>query len=168
MNEGLTATVVREFRSPHSVAAADKLEALLEAAHADRFETSLLELACAASCDVETARRFVAALDPVDHVFSVDVRRAPAEQPWALAWAPVTGIVNLMLDWDLLTLEITPLELSEWLEVAVSVTWRAIDWLAGTPGVTVARAGDDVHTNVRIALSLDGCPLTAEAWPVAG
>ena len=128
-------------RRPHAVTVVDHLEALLDATQGGPLERSLLELAVAAGCDVETARRAVASLDPVDHALSVDVQRVPAEEPWILAWAPVTGIVDLMLDWDLLTLEITVAELSEWLGVSTAITARAVDWLALTPGVMVVRSG---------------------------
>lgn len=181
MNEQLIATraqarvpalsprqILRGAQRPHAVTAADHLNELLERAPGCRLESSLLELADAAACDVETARRAVASLDPVDHVLSVDLRRVPAEVPWVLTWAPVTGIVDLMLDWDLLTLEITVGELSEWLGVSTALTGRAVDWLALTPGVAVVRGGDDLEPRVRIAVALDHCPLTAEARSAAG
>ena len=83
----------------------------------------------------------MASLDPVDHAVSVDIGQVPAEERWILAWAPVTGIVDLMLDWDLLTLEISVAELAEWLGASAPLTGRAVDWLALTPGVTVTRSG---------------------------
>lgn len=181
MKEQLTATldptrvhalpsrqVLREARRTHAVTAADNLTALLEATHGGRVESSLLELAGAAACDVETARRAVASLDPIDHALSVDVRRVPAEAPWVLTWAPVTGIVDLMLDWDLPTLEITVVELGEWLGATLAVTVRAVEWLALTPGVTVVRHGVEHEATVNIAIALDRCPLTAEVWSFAG
>ena len=82
----------------------------------------------------------MASLDPVDHAVSVDIGQVPAEERWILAWAPVTGIVDLMLDWDLLTLEISVAELAEWLGASLLLTGRAVDWLALTPGVTVTAA----------------------------
>ena len=132
----------------------------------------LLELSQSAGCSVEAVRLAVASLDPVDHALSVDIRQAPAEERWILAWAPVTGIVDLMLDWDLLTLDISLVELSEWLGVSVTLTGRAVDWLALTPGVVVDRicnsnAADDSEAAVRITISLDDCPLTAEARSAA-
>jgi len=82
----------------------------------------------------------------------------------------VTGIVDLMLDWDLLTLDISLVELSEWLDVSVALTGRAVDWLALTPGVVVdrRRGAIDAEATVRITISLDDCPLTAEARSAAG
>jgi len=183
MNEQLTATldparvravpqgqVVRRAPRPHAVTAVDHLEALLTVTQGGPLERSLLELSRAAGCTVETARLAVASLDPVDHALSVDIRQAPAEERWILAWAPVTGIVDLMLDWDLLTLDISLVELSEWLGVSVALTGRAVDWLALTPGVVVDRRSraTDAEAMVRITISLDDCPLTAEARSAAG
>ena len=181
MNEQLIATVdpahvhavrprraVREARRPHAVTVVDHLAALLDATEGGPLERSLLELSRAAGCDVEAARRAVASLDPGDHALSVDVRAVAAEEPWILAWAPVTGIVDLMLDWDLMTLEITVAELSEWLGVSTALTARAVDWLALTPGVVVVRSGAEDQAKVHISISLDGCPLTAEAWSAVG
>jgi hypothetical protein len=187
MNEQLIATldpardrvvppshVVRRAPRPHAVTAADHLEALLTVTQGGPLERSLLELSQSAGCGVETARLAVASLDPVDHALSVDIRQAPAEERWILAWAPVTGIVDLMLDWDLLTLDISLVELSEWLGVSVVLTGRAVDWLALTPGVVVDRsshaadAAEDSDAAVRITISLDDCPLTAEARSAAG
>ena len=183
MNEQLTATldparvravppgqVVRRAPRPHAVTAVDHLEALLTVTQGGPLERSLLELSRAAGCTVETARQAIASLDPVDHAVSVDIRQAPAEERWILAWAPVTGIVDLMLDWDLLTLDISLVELSEWLDVSVALTGRAVDWLALTPGVIVDRSsrGIDAEATVRITISLDDCPLTAEVRSAAG
>jgi len=153
---------------PHAVTAVDLLKALLEVAQDGRLEWSLLDLASAAACDVETARRAVASLDPIDHFLSVDVPLVPAEQSWVLTWAPVTSIVDLMLDWDLLTLEISLVELSEWLGASFPVTARALDWLALQPGVAVVRTGSDHAATVLIDIALDRCPLTAETLSAAG
>jgi hypothetical protein len=158
----------RDPQRPHAVNAVDHLQALIETARGGRLEGSLLELAVAAGCDVESARRAVASLDPVDHVLSVDVQRAPAEEPWGLTWAPVSAIVDLMLDWDLLVLDITILELSEWLGVSPAITGRAVEWLARTPGVSVVGEGKGAGTTVHVAIVLENCPLTAEARPTAG
>jgi hypothetical protein len=169
---GVAALAPRQGRpephGPHAVNAADHLQAIIETARGGRLDGSLLELAVAAGCDIETARRAVASLDPVDHVLSVDILRAPAEEPWGLTWAPVTGIVDLMLDWDLLVLDITILELSEWLGASPAITGRAIEWLAHTPGVTVVRDGTGAGTTVHVAIVLESCPLTAETRPAAG
>jgi hypothetical protein len=159
---------MRETHRLHSVTVVDHLNALLEATSGGPVSSSLLELAVTAGCEVETARGALESLDPVDHALSVDIRRAPAEEPWRLMWAPVTSIVDLMLDWDLLTLDITVAELSEWLGVSLSVTGRAVDGLALTPGVAVIRSGEEPEAAVRIAIDLDRCPLTAEARPAAG
>jgi hypothetical protein len=178
MNEQLTITadpvhvrasapqqVVRQAPRPRAVTAADHVKALLDVTNGGPLERSLLELSLVAGCDVEAARRAVASLDPADHALSVDIHVVPAEERWILAWAPVTGIVDLMLDWDLLTLDISLVELSEWLEVSLALTVRAVDWLAFTPGVNVERR--DGESTVRIAIVLDDCPLTAEArWAV--
>jgi len=183
MNEQLTATldparvravppgqVVRRAPRPHAVTAVDHLEALLTVTQGGPLERSLLELSRAAGCTIETARLAVVTLDPVDHALSVDIRQATAEERWILAWAPVTGIVDLMLDWNLLTLDISLVELSEWLDVSVALTSRAVDWLALTPGVVVVRSqrAADTEARVRITISLDDCPLTAEARSAAG
>ena len=159
---------LREAARPHAVTPVDLLKALLEAAQDGRLEWSLLDLAGAAACEVETARRAVATLDPIDHVLSVDAHRVPAEQPWVLTWAPVTSIVDLMLDWDLLTLEISVAELSEWLGASLPVTARALDWLALEPGVAVVRSGSGHAATVLIDIALDRCPLTAETLSAAG
>jgi len=159
----------REAPRPRAVGAVDHLIALIDATAGGPVERSLLDLADAVSCDVETARRAVASLDPVDHAVSVDIHNVPAEERWILAWAPVTGIVDLMLDWDLLTLEISVAELAEWLGVSLLLTGRAVDWLALTPGVTVRRRDDGGReASVHIAIELDRCPLTAEARSAAG
>jgi hypothetical protein len=169
---GLTALATRqsthEPHGPHAVNAVDHLLVLIETSRDGRLDGSLLDLAVAASCDVETARRAVASLDPVDHLVSVDIQRAPAEERWVLTWAPVTGIVDLMLDWDLLTLEITIVELSEWLGVIPDITCRALDWLTRTPGVRVAHEGTGDGATVHVDVALERCPLTAEARPSAG
>jgi hypothetical protein len=158
----------RETPRPRAVGAVDHLVALIEATGGGPVERSLLELASASACDAETARRAVASLDPADHALSVDIHQVPAEEPWILAWAPVTAIVDLMLDWDLLTLDISVAELSEWLEASPALTSRAVEWLALTPGVTVLRGGNGHEATVRINIALDRCPLTAEARSAAG
>jgi len=160
--------ILREAPRGHVVTAVHLLKALLEAAQDGRLEWSLLDLANAAACDVEMARRAVASLEAIDHVLSVDVHRVPAEQPWVLTWAPETSIVNLMLDWDLLTLEISVVELSEWLGASLPVTARALDWLALEPGVAVVRTGSDPTATVLIDIVLDRCPLTAETLSAVG
>jgi hypothetical protein len=159
--------VLRE-PGPHAVDVVDHLFALVEHAPDRRIEGSLLDLALAAGCDLETARHAVGSLEPADHVLSVDIRRVAAEEHWQLTWAPVSGIVDLMLDWDLHTLDIAVEELSDWLGVTPGMTDRALDWLAATPGVTVVRGHAESHATVRVAIVLEECPHTAEAPPVAG
>jgi hypothetical protein len=153
-------------RRPHRVDVSDRLNGMLETAGGGRLDCSLLELATAVASDVETARRAVAALDPIDHVLSVDILNAPAEERFSIEWAPVTSVVDLLLDWDLLTVDITVGELSEWLGVPLAVAGRAVSWLAATPGVAVRGWGDEAGT-VSIAVALEFCPLTAEV-PAAG
>ena len=147
-------------RRPRRVDVSDRLNGMLETA-GGRLDCSLLELATAVASDVETARRAVAALDPIDHVLSVDILNAPAEERFSIEWAPVTSVVDVLLDWDLLTVDITVSELSEWLGVPHAVAGRALSWLAVTPGVAVRGWGDEAGT-VSIAVALERCPLTAE------
>ena len=158
--------LLRDLPGPHGVEVADHLFALVEHAPDRRIEGSLLDLALAAGCDLATARHAVASLDPADHVVSTDIRRATPEEPWQLTWAPVSGIVDLMLDWDLHTIDIAIEELSDWLGVPDAITVRALDWLASTPGVTVRR-GAGSQGVVRVAIVLDECPHTAPP-PAAG
>lgn len=158
---GSTRPVPHDLPGPHAVGVVDYLFALVENADDQRIEGSLLDLAVAAGCDLGTARRAVSGLDPADHVLSVDIGLATDEENWQLTWAPVTGIVDLMLDWGLHALDIAVDELSEWLGVAPAITGRAVDWLADTPGVTVVRWGAGPHATVRIAIALEECPHTA-------
>jgi len=158
--------LLRDLPGPHAVHVADHVFALVEHAPDRRVEGSLFDLALAVGCDLGTARQAVASLDAADYVVSTDIRRATAEEPWQLTWAPVSGIVNLMLDWDLHTLDIAIEELSDWLGVPDAITVRALDWLASTPGVTVRR-GAGSQGVVRVAIVLDECPHTAPP-PAAG
>lgn len=157
----------RQLPGPRAVDVVDHVFVLVEHAPVRRIEGSLLDLALAAGCDLETARHAVSSLDPADHVLSADIRRVAAEEHWQLTWAPVSGIVDLMLDWGLDTLDITVEELADWLGVTPAITGRALDWLACTPGVTVVRRYAGSHATVRVAIVLDDCPHTAEP-PVAG
>jgi hypothetical protein len=152
---------------PHRIDVTDRLYGVLETARGGRVDCSLLELAMALASDIETARRAVAALDPIDHALSVDILISPAEEPFSIEWAPVTSVVDLLLDWDLLTVDITVGELSDWLGVSLAVTGRALSWLAVTPGVAVREWGDEAGT-VSIAVGLERCPLTAEVPVAAG
>ncbi|NKY60470.1 hypothetical protein HGA15_30895 [Nocardia flavorosea] len=75
--------------------------------------------------------------------------------------ASVIAIVNLMLDWDLLDLELSLDELAEWLEVYPAEARRALQELGTLPGVDVL-APEEPHALVRAAVDIDRCPLTAE------
>jgi len=160
--------VPRELAGPHTVDVVDHLLALVEHAPGHHIEGTLRDLARAAGCDPEAARHAVASLEPADHMLTVDIRHVAADEHWQLTWAPVSGIVDLMLDWDLHTLDIAVEELSDWLGVTPGTTGRALDWLACTPGVTVVRGHAGSRATVRVAIVLDECPHTAETPPVAG
>jgi hypothetical protein len=145
---------------PRQVEVTDLVIGMLVQAPRGRLDCSLRELAAAVGSDVDTVRGAVAALDPTDYRLSVAIRGVPAEEPFTMLWAPVAGVVNLLIDWDLLALDISLGELAEWLGVPLGATRRALSWLAVTPGVVVRAQGDDTPT-VSIALSLERCPLTA-------
>lgn len=135
-----------------------RVEWLLEVSEAGFLEMSLADLVVlGAFRDVRTARRAVADLEPADHVVSVDVARVHERTAFEIRWAPVTGIVNLMLDWDLATLEITIAELAAWLDVDQVVIQRALTRLGGLRGVEVTGLANEV----RIVLEVDRCPLTS-------
>jgi hypothetical protein len=141
-------------------AAIRAIEDLLDTGPDGIVKCSIRDLAAAAGCDVDTVRAAISALDPVDHVMSVDVTGVSEIESFTLAWAPVRAIVDLLLDWDLLTVEITMDELAHWLAVPRRLATRALDGLARFPGVNVRRPF--VEGMVRIAIDPDGCPLTAE------
>jgi hypothetical protein len=143
------------------------LGALLETAPSGLLRTSLNELARGAGCDVATVRVAIAALDPADHVVSADVLAVAPAQEISIEWAPVAAVIDLLLDWDLLTVDITVAELSEWLGVSTEVARRAVAWLGATPGVKVRRPALG-GGSVRIAVATDRCPLTAEVASAAG
>lgn len=137
------------------------VESLLRDQPGGRLVTSLRALAGSSTLPaLHGARRAVQQLDAVDYEVSVDVREVAAETLFEIAWTPVTAVVDLMLDWDLLELEITPTELAEWLDVEVVVALRALDRLARYAGVTVAEPAGD-SDEVRVWLDLDDCPLTS-------
>jgi hypothetical protein len=79
----------------------------------------------------------------------------------------VTAVIDLLLDWDLLTVDIAVAELSEWLGVTAEVTRHTLRRLGVTPGVSVRRRALEGGT-VRIAVAVDRCPLTAELTSAAG
>ncbi len=138
-----------------------RLESVVQGRPDGRLVTSLSELAGSSTlAALHDARRTVTELDITDYRTSVDVRSIGSETPFEILWTPATAIVDLMLDWDLLELEITGDELAEWLDVDVSVALRAVDRLAGFAGVAVhERGGEDV---LRLRIDVDGCPLTSE------
>ena len=144
-------------RRPH----APDVESLLRAQPHGSLVTSLRALAGSGTLPaLHSARRAVQQLDAVDYEVSVDVRGVAADTLFEIAWTPVTAVVDLMLDWDLLELEITRTELAEWLDVEVVVALRALNRLGRYAGVTVVEpAGHD--DEVRVWLDLDDCPLTS-------
>jgi hypothetical protein len=136
------------------------VQELLEAMPGGIFKGSISDLAAAVCCDAEIVRQAVAALDRADHTISIDVNLVSEPEIFALIWAPVTGIVDLLLDWDLLTVEITIEELAHWLAVSRKVTTRALGRLGEYPGAQVGVGS--VRGTVRIAIDPQVCPLTAD------
>jgi hypothetical protein len=157
----------RRARTPSRAEVTAYLTTTLAAAPGGRLRTSLLGLARATGCDLATVRVAVAALDPADHLVSVDVPTASPAARFSIEWAPVTAVIDLLLDWDLLTVDITVAELSEWLGVTAEVTRHTLGRLGATPGVSVRRRALGGGT-VRIAVAVDRCPLTAELTSAAG
>src|SRR4051794_10702790 len=153
--------------SPSRADVTAHLRAVLLAAPDGRTRTSLLELARATGSELATVRVAVAELDPADHLVSVDALTASPAAPFSIEWAPVTAVIDLLLDWDLLTVDITVAELSEWLAVPTEVTRRTVGWLGATSGVSVRRRRLGSGT-IRIAVAVDRCPLTAEITSAAG
>jgi hypothetical protein len=147
--------------APGSVAPAE-LGSLVRARPDGRLVITLGALAgSAVPLDLHRARRAVARLDAIEFAVSADVAEPTAESVIEIVWTPVTAIVDLMLDWDLLELDITLAELTEWLEVGQDVVARALGRLGSYSGVTVRQAGDDAV--VRVRLDVDSCPLTMSA-----
>jgi hypothetical protein len=163
MNISMTATMpVREAAAGYRRVGAtiSAIEDLLDTCPDGIFEATIRDLAAVAGCDVDTVREAISALDPADHVLSVDVTAVSEIEPFTLEWAPVTAIVNLLLDWDLLTIEIATEELAQWLAASQTLATRALDRLGRFPGVKVCRPF--VGGTVKIAIDPHGCPLTAE------
>jgi hypothetical protein len=135
------------------------LPSLLRARPDGRLVTSVGALAGSAEpLALHRARRAVARLDATDCEVSVEVWEVDDAAVFEIVWTPVTTVVDMMLDWDLLELEIALAELAEWLGVTTAVATRALDRLARYAGVTVrGPSGDAV---VRVRLDVDGCPLT--------
>lgn len=126
-----------------------------------RLTTTLAEFARAAAVDVPTARELIARLDRLEYVVTVDIDQVDADMPFDIEWAPVTGIVDLMLDWDILDLDISIDELSTWLEVDPAVTHRALLALQSMTGTAVSVR--DPWQTVHVALEVEQCPLTTSA-----
>ena len=142
----------------------NEVERRLEDTPDGRLQTSLVDLAALGRGGVPGARRSVCRLDRLDHVASVDVHRVDERARFEIIWTPVTRIINLMLDWDLLDLEITLEELSDCLEIRPVVVRRALVRLGSYPGAEVSAS--DPWQKVRITLDVERCPLTAtpQAW----
>ena len=147
--------------APGTVAPAE-LDSLVRAQPEGRLVVSLGTLAgSTAPLDLHRAHRAVTRLDATEFAVSTDDGELVAETVVEIAWTPVTAIVDLMLDWDLLELEITLAELTEWLGVSEAIASSALERLGGYPGVTVREPGDDAV--VRVWLDVDSCPLTMSA-----
>lgn len=137
------------------------ITALLQSSRDGRFVTSVSVLASAPTLSsLHSARRELARLTAADFELSADPREIAPDSPFEIVWAPVTAVVDLMLDWDLPELEITVSELAQWLDVDDVIAHRALDRLARIPGVAVDDlAGAEIA--VRIRLDLEECPLTS-------
>jgi hypothetical protein len=83
-----------------------------------------------------------------------------AERDVRSAWDLVEPIVDLLIDWDLLTAEITLDELAEWLGASGSLCETALHQLAALAGVSVTDV-DPTCGLVMIRIDADACPLTA-------
>ncbi|WP_405136519.1 hypothetical protein [Nocardia sp. NBC_01388] len=135
------------------------IERLLEASPTGCLTTSLDDLVAATQLSsTSQARLAVARLDPVDHSVTVDVESVDEDVVFQIVWAPVTGVIDLMLDWDLPVIELSIAELACWLEVEAPVARRAIERLADLPGVGVTPAAG--VGAIRISLDVSICPLT--------
>lgn len=83
----------------------------------------------------------------------------PAPRNLQSTWHPMEAIVDLLIDWDLTTVEITLSELAEWLGTSDSLCKAALDQLACLAGVRVHL--DATGSHVAITVDVDACPLTA-------
>lgn len=83
----------------------------------------------------------------------------PAPRNLQSTWHPMEAIVDLLIDWDLTTVEITLSELAEWLGTSDSLCKAALDELACLAGVLVHL--DATGSHVTITVDVDACPLTA-------
>jgi len=142
--------------------AREALESLLERSQDGCFQGSLVDLAAELGLHVEAVRSAVSALDPIDHATTVDVAAVGNVERFNLTWAPVTTIVDIMIDWDLLELDIALDELGCHVEVERTVLNRALVWLAGFPGTTVDL--DGVRHAVTITVQQDSPLLSAVGW----
>lgn len=136
------------------------LERSLEASPFGCVALSLDGLVASAQLStVATARLAVARLDPIDHAVSVDVELVDPHAVFEIEWAPVMGVIDLMLDWGLPVVEISVDELAVWLGAGATVARRALQRLAVVPGAFVEplAVAPDV---VRISLDERTCPLT--------
>ena len=146
-------------------AAVGCLEGLLEAAPAGILRTSLAELASRyPQFDKSQVRAAVAGLDRADHRVSADPRVVDEDVVFRIVWAPVTAVVNLMLDWDLLVLEISDSELADWLRTPVSVARRAVEFLGDREGVEVRRRRT---SKARVTIDPLRCPLMEPVRSIA-
>jgi hypothetical protein len=141
----------------HVQAVRADIERFLEGKSDGCFRGSLKDLGVATGCTIKTLRSALALLDPIDHAISIDLRVAPMTVPFTLSWAPVTSLVNRLIDWDLLLLQVCLDELEYWLEESRPVTIRALEWLSRIPGASVEL--DTAEETVRIEIDIDACPL---------
>jgi len=142
--------------------ACNRIEAMMTVAENGVLSGRLSDLALAVDSDVEAARQALGALDPI--AFEVTLELAADltldHARFTASWSPVTPIVDLLLDWDLLTIDISLDELAEWLEVSATVATRALTRLASLPGVSYSAAGDPAAL-ITLEIDVDRCPLTA-------
>ncbi|MFF0499904.1 hypothetical protein ACFYU5_26125 [Nocardia aobensis] len=144
-----------------------RIEQLLEASPTGWLTMSLTEIAVAAGLPtVGAARMALRSLDPIDHTISVDVDAVDPQTTFDIVWAPVLGIVDLMLDWGLSTVEVSVDELAAWLTVGIAVTHRALRSLAVVPGIHV-EVSPIIPESVRISLDVTNCPLTTPGCSAA-
>lgn len=146
-------------------AAVGCLEAMLEQAPAGILVTSLNALTSLhPQFDTSQVRAAVVGLDRVDHRISADPRIVDESVEFRIVWAPATAIVDLMLDWDLLELEISDTELAAWLGTSVSVARRGVECLGDLDGVEVARPR---ASTARVTIDPLSCSLMAPACSIA-
>jgi len=142
--------------------ARDRIEAMMTMAENGVLSGRLSDLALAVDSDVEAARQALGELDPITFEVTLEVAAdlTLEHARFTASWSPVTPIVDLLLDWDLLTIDISLDELAEWLEVSATVATRALTRLARLPGVSYSAVGDCAAV-VTLEIDVDRCPLTA-------